>query len=63
MRRSKAATDDNEEVIRHRLELYKQQTADVVARYEKRGIVTRVDGLGDIDEVTERVMQALKQTS
>ena len=55
--------DDNEEVIRHRLELYKPQTADVVARYEERGIVTRVDGLGDIDEVTERVMQALKQTS
>lgn len=56
-------TDDNEEVIRHRLDLYKQQTADVVARYEDRGIVTRVNGLGDIDEVTERVMQALKDHS
>ena len=53
--------DDNEDVIRHRLDVYKQQTADVVARYEDRGIVTRVDGLGAIDEVTERVMEALKQ--
>ena len=52
-------SDDTEDVIRHRLDLYKQQTADVVARYEDRGIVTRVDGLGAIDEVTERVMEAL----
>ena len=53
-------SDDTEDVIRHRLDLYKQETADVVARYEDRGIVTRVDGLGGIDEVTERVMEALK---
>ncbi|MCC9203781.1 adenylate kinase [Arthrobacter sp. zg-Y769] len=53
-------SDDTEDVIRHRLDLYKQQTGDVVARYEDRGIVTRVDGLGGIDDVTERVMEALK---
>ncbi|CEA08861.1 Adenylate kinase [Arthrobacter saudimassiliensis] len=51
--------DDNEDVIRHRLDLYKKETADVVARYSDRGIVTQVDGLGDIDEVTERIMDAL----
>ncbi len=55
-------TDDNEVVIRHRLELYHQQTEIVVSQYESRGIVTRVDGIGPIDDVTDRVMSALKVT-
>lgn len=53
-------SDDNEVVIRHRLDLYHEQTEAVVSQYESRGIVTRVDGIGAIDEVTERVMSALK---
>ncbi|MFB0834024.1 adenylate kinase [Arthrobacter halodurans] len=52
--------DDNEEVIRHRLGLYKEQTQVVVDRYLERGIVRPVDGLGDVDEVTERVLGALE---
>ncbi|WP_394247989.1 adenylate kinase [Arthrobacter pityocampae] len=56
-------SDDNERVIRHRLGLYQDQTAPVVSRYDERGIVTRVDGLGTIDEVTDRVMTALKVAS
>ena len=53
-------SDDNEGVIRHRLELYHTQTEAVVTRYEERGILTRVDGIGAIDEVTERVLSAIK---
>ncbi len=56
-------SDDNEQVIRHRLGLYHDQTEVIVARYEERGIVTKVDGIGTIDEVTERVMTALKVSS
>ncbi len=52
-------TDDTEAVIRHRLELYREQTHAVVAEYDKRGIVARVDGLGGIDDVTDRVMDSL----
>ncbi|MBX7556442.1 nucleoside monophosphate kinase, partial [Streptomyces sp. tea 10] len=52
-------TDDTEDVIRHRLDVYDEQTAPVVELYEDRGIVTRVDGLGGIDEVTERILAAL----
>jgi len=52
-------TDDTEDVIRHRLDVYDEQTAPVVGVYEDRGIVVRVDGLGSIDEVTERIMAAL----
>jgi len=54
-------TDDNEAVIRHRLDLYHGQTEAVVAKYADRGILTRVDGIGGIDEVTDRVMQAIKE--
>jgi adenylate kinase len=53
-------SDDNEAVIRHRLDLYHEQTEAVVARYAERGILARVDGIGGIDEVTDRVMKAIE---
>lgn len=53
-------SDDNEEVIRHRLDLYREQTEVVVSRYAERGILAKVDGLGPMDEVTERIMDAIK---
>jgi len=56
-------SDDNETVIRRRLALYHEETAVVVNRYAERGIVATVDGIGDIDEVTERIMTALKSVT
>jgi adenylate kinase len=53
-------SDDNEAVIRHRLGLYYEQTEAVVAKYAERGILTQVDGIGPINDVTDRVMQAVK---
>ena len=53
-------SDDNEAVIRHRLDLYHEQTEAVVAKYAERGILTQVDGIGGIDEVTERVLLAIE---
>jgi len=55
--------DDNETVIRHRLDLYHEQTEAVVSRYAERGILTKVDGIGPIDEVTDRIMDALKSVT
>lgn len=52
-------SDDNEVVIRHRLDLYHEQTEAIVSKYAQRQILSRVDGIGDIDEVTARVMQAI----
>ncbi|MCT1834898.1 adenylate kinase [Kocuria palustris] len=52
-------TDDTEDVIRHRLDVYDRETAPVIGLYADRGLVTEVDGLGTIDEVTERIAQAL----
>ncbi|GAA3698330.1 adenylate kinase [Zhihengliuella alba] len=53
--------DDTEDVIRHRLALYHEQTEVVVKRYRERGIVREVNGIGEIDEVTARVLDALGQ--
>ena len=52
-------TDDTESVIRHRLDVYDAETAVVVDLYDERGMVREVDGLGSVDEVTERIMTAL----
>ena len=53
-------SDDTEEVIRHRLELYARQTAPLLDLYEDQGLLAQVDGLGGIDEVTARVLSALE---
>jgi adenylate kinase len=57
--RETGRSDDNEAVIRHRLDLYHDQTEAVVAAYAKRTILTRVDGIGAVDDVTDRVMDAI----
>lgn len=52
-------SDDNEEVIRHRLHVYREKTAPLVDHYENRGLLVRVDAKGEIDEVTERTIGSL----
>jgi adenylate kinase len=56
-------SDDNEAVIRHRLNLYHEQTEAVVAKYAERGILTRVDGIGTIEAVTRRALAALSDAA
>jgi adenylate kinase len=51
--------DDTEDVIRRRLEVYEEQTAPLIAIYEARGLVRTVDGLGEVDEVTARIVNTL----
>jgi adenylate kinase len=51
--------DDTEDVIRRRLEVYAEQTAPLIAVYQSRGLVERVDGMGDIAEVTSRLLAAI----
>ena len=52
-------SDDNEEVIRHRQEVYQTETAPLLEVYSQRGLVREVDGLGEIDEVARRIDRAL----
>lgn len=51
-------SDDTEPVIRRRLEVYSEQTAPLVTLYDERGLLVRVDGLGTVDEVTQRILDA-----
>jgi len=51
--------DDDEAVVRHRLEVYAEQTAPLIGVYAERGLLAKVDGIGEIAEVTERIESAL----
>ena len=52
--------DDKEEVIRHRLEVYKDQTSPLIAFYADEGILVGIDATGPVEEVTQRAMSALQ---
>lgn len=52
--------DDTEEAIRNRLEVYRDQTQPLIDRYRRQGLVVTVDGKGEIDEVTSKVLGALE---
>ena len=53
-------SDDNEETIRVRLQVYAEQTEPLLKVYRSRGLLVEVDGLGEIEEVSERVFAALE---
>lgn len=53
--------DDTEDVIRHRQQVYAEQTEPLISLFDERGIVVRVDGLGSIDEVSTRIGDALTE--
>ena len=52
-------TDDTEDVIAHRLSIYERETAPILDVYRDRGIVDTIDGVGTLDEITERIRAAL----
>ena len=60
--REQGRTDDTEEVVRHRQEVYTEQTAPLLQVYAERGLLVQVEGMGALDEVTARVFEALGQT-
>lgn len=51
--------DDTEDVIRRRLEVYAEQTAPLISVYSERQIVVAINGLGDVAEVTGRILEGL----
>jgi adenylate kinase len=52
--------DDKEETIRHRLEVYAEQTAPLASFYADEGILVGIDATGPVEEVTERALAALR---
>lgn len=51
--------DDNEESIAKRLSIYENETAPILDVFRERGIVDQIDGVGSLDEITERITAAL----
>jgi len=51
--------DDREEVVRKRLEVYRDSTEALIRIYEERGVLRKIDGLGDREEVFRRIREAL----
>ena len=52
--------DDKEEVIARRLEIYSQQTAPIISYYKKAGILKSISAIGDVSEITQKVISLLK---
>lgn len=52
--------DDQAETIRHRLEVYYDQTAPLIGYYAERGILVGIDAMGPVDDVTDRASAALR---
>jgi len=55
--RSEGRADDTPEVIARRFDVYAEQTQPVVEHYESLGRLRRVNGLGSVDEVTDRLLE------
>ena len=53
-------SDDTEQVIRERQAIYRKETAPLAELYGQRGLLVQVDGMGEVDEVTARIDEALR---
>ena len=58
-RRRLFVSDDNEETVKSRLDVYVEQTAPLVEYYEKRGVLVNIDGDGNIDDVFRTIVEKL----
>ena len=58
---ARGRSDDSEEVIRHRLKVYAEQTAPIIAYYKSSGILRSINGLGSVPEVTQRAISTLSR--
>ena len=54
-------TDDTEEAIRHRQDVYARETAPLIPVFRDRGLLIEVDGLGEIDDISARIFESLAQ--
>jgi len=52
-------SDDNPEIIRQRQKTYWKQTAPLLDYYKKTGILKSINGIGEISEITKKIIKAL----
>jgi adenylate kinase len=60
---SRGRADDTEETIRNRFKIYTEQTQPLIDMYEDRSLTVYVDGIGEVEEVTERILSAIGEGS
>lgn len=53
--------DDTREVIAHRMDVYHERTQPILEAFDKRGLLVRIDGVGSVDEVHQRILDATGQ--
>lgn len=58
---ARGRADDNEETIRNRFKIYLEQTQPLIDLYDERGLTVRVDGIGEVEDVTERILDKLQR--
>jgi adenylate kinase len=51
--------DDHEDKVKNRIDVYERMTADLLPYYEKAGMLEQVDGVGEVADVTQRVLAAI----
>jgi adenylate kinase len=56
---ARGRSDDNEAVIRHRLQVYREQTAPLIEHYDDLGLLQPVDAAGTIEEIGARIRALL----
>lgn len=57
---ARGRADDTEETVRNRFRIYQDQTAPLLDIYRSRDLVVHVDGMGSMDEITERILTVLE---
>lgn len=59
-RQSEGRADDSSETQRERLQVYEKQTAPLIEYYQQAGLLRRVDGMGSVEEIQQRLVSSLK---
>ena len=57
---ARGRADDNEAVIRHRLDVYQEQTAPLIAHYQAQGLLQSVEASGTVEEIAARISALLE---
>src|SRR5690606_38223471 len=57
--KAEGRADDNPESVRKRLQVYDEQTAPVIDFYRQHGQLTVIDGVGTLDDVFNRIIEAV----
>jgi adenylate kinase len=53
--------DDRPDTVRHRIEVYNEQTAPLITYYQNKGLLAEIDGTQPIEDVFQSIMESMKE--